>query len=239
MTRVLLEVVDFHVYIGPFYIVQGVSFNLEYGECLALIGRNGAGKTTLIKGILGLTGPTKGEVLFEEKNIISMKPYERANLGIGYVPDTRRIFPNLTVEENLILASLRDRDRTQDRLEHVYSLFPDLKKLKKLKAGALSGGQQQMLNIARALMQKNKLILVDEPTEGLSPVYVNKINEALKELIASGVSILLVEGRPTLLRNLASKYAIMSSGKIVDNGEIRNLFTHPELIKKYLGVELR
>ena len=235
----LLKVTDLHVYIGPFYIVQGVSFSLEKGECLVIIGRNGAGKTTLLKGIIGLTGPVYGSTVFDGVEINSLKTYERSRLGIGYVPDMKRIFPDLTVEENLILASLREGRVSKDRLEYVYSIFPDLKRLKNLKAGSLSGGQQQMLNIARALMQHNKIILVDEPTEGLSPLYVNKISETLHFLLSEGISLLLAEGRPTLLKKLADKYAIMNNGKIVSQGTIDELFTKSELIKKHLGVELR
>lgn len=237
MARPLLELRDLHVYIGPFYIVQGVSLTIDRGECLALIGRNGAGKTTLIKGILGITGPVRGSIVFDGVEITGLKPHERSRLGLGYIPDTKRIFPNLTVEENLILASLRDSGPHWDRLEFVYSLLPDLKRLRRLTAGALSGGQQQMLNIGRALMQpRNKLILVDEPTEGLSPVYVSRVRDALKQLLDEGISLLLVEGRPTLLKALAHRFAIMSSGRIVAKGPIHELEARPDLVRRYVGV---
>lgn len=237
MPKPILELRDLHVYIGPFYVVQGVSLTIERGECLALIGRNGAGKTTLIKGILGITGPVKGSILFDGVEISGLKPYERSRLGIGYIPDTKRIFPNITVEENLILASLRDGGPHWDRLELVYNLIPDLKRLRRLKAGALSGGQQQMLNIGRALMQpRNKLILVDEPTEGLSPLYVARVRDALKQLLDEGVSLLLVEGRPTLLKSLANRFAIMSSGRIVAEGPIEELDARPDIVRRYVGV---
>lgn len=239
MPTPILELRGVHVYIGPFYIVQGVTLSVDKGECLAIMGRNGAGKTTLLKGIMGIVGPVKGSILFDGVEIGGLKPHERSRLGIGYIPDTRRIFPTLTVEENLMLASLRDGGPDMEMIEVVYNLFPDLRRLKELKAGALSGGQQEMLNIGRALVQRrNKLVLVDEPVEGLSPMYVARVRDALKWLVDEGVSILLVEGRPTLLKSIAARFAIMSNGLIVAQGDISELESFSELVKRHVGVSV-
>lgn len=239
MKRLLLKVEDLRVNIGPLYIVQGVSLELDRGECFALIGRNGAGKTTLIKGMLGIVGPVSGSIMFDGTEILGMRPSERSRLGIGYIPDTRRIFSGLTVEENLILASLRDGSPDSDMLERVYTLLPDLKRLRRLRAGALSGGQQQLLNIGRVLVQRhNKLVLADEPTEGLSPIYVSKVEGIFKELLEDGTSIILVEGKPSLIKSLAHRFGIMSSGRIVVQGSIDMLLANPELLRRYVGVSL-
>lgn len=233
-----LKVDDLEVYIGPFYIVQGVSFEVPITECVVMLGRNGAGKTTTLKSIIGLIPPKNGSIKIFNKEVSGLPPYQIAKMGIGYVPDVRRIFPNLTVEENLRLAMIKAKEENEnDRLELVYNIFPDLKRHRKLKSKALSGGQQQMLNIARGIApSNNKLLLIDEPTEGLSPIFVQKIIKAFERLKQQRLSILLVESKLDLVKRIAEKYVIMSDGKVVDSGDVDDLLKNKEIIKRHLGV---
>lgn len=233
-----LEIENFHAYIGPFHIIQGITFNLPANESVALLGRNGVGKTTTLKSIMGMIPSMEGSIRFLGKEIVGLPSYQIARMGIGYIPDARRIFPNLTVEENLRLAMIKGEERNkEERLNMVYDTFPDLKRLRKLKGKALSGGQQQMLNIGRGIVSsKNRLLLIDEPTEGLSPVFVRKITEAFLRMKEQEISMLLVEGKLDLVEQIAERYMIMSHGKIVKRGKIQDLLENKELIKQYLGV---
>ncbi|MFX1369347.1 MAG: ABC transporter ATP-binding protein, partial [Promethearchaeota archaeon] len=190
----LLELRDVHVYIGSFYILQGISLEVPKGEVTLLLGRNGAGKTTTMKTILGLYPPKEGSIFFKGEELSKLPTHKIVSKGIGYVPDTRRIFGTLTVEQNLIVARRKGDNEgdEQERLDLIYDLFPDFKGFLKQKAVTLSGGQQQMLAVARALMNSNDLLLIDEPTEGLSPLLAKNLIDALDRL-KEFVTILLVE----------------------------------------------
>ncbi|MCE4613392.1 MAG: ABC transporter ATP-binding protein [Desulfurococcales archaeon] len=239
--RPLLELKDLHVHLGTLYIIQGVNFRVHEGENLAILGRNGAGKTTLLKSIMGILKPSKGSIKFRGRDITGARLHERARMGIGYVPDTRRIFGSLTVRENLLLGAAGiDKKIIPERLEFVLKIFPDLAKLMNHKARNLSGGQQQMLNIARIIVNPHRrLLLVDEPTEGLSPLYVKRISEAFEVLTREGVTIILVETKPLLVKRITKRYVILSHGKIVKEGDSGELFENPEIMRRYIGVEMR
>ncbi|MFW9996861.1 MAG: ABC transporter ATP-binding protein [Candidatus Odinarchaeota archaeon] len=234
----LLEVNDIHVYIGAFYILQGVSLVVPKGEVTVLLGRNGSGKTTAMKSILGLYPPRKGKISFKNEEISGKRTYEIINKGIGYVPDTRRIFGTLTVEQNLIVAMRKGAKTPQERFELVFNLFPDLKRFFKQKAKTLSGGQQQMLAVARALVNDNDLLLIDEPTEGLSPVLAKSLVSALEQL-KQYMTILLIEQNFRTVSALGDNFYIFDNGKIVHKGtNMDDLVDNKELVAKYLGVRI-
>lgn len=236
----LLEIQDAHVYIGSFYILQGISLVVPKGEVTLLLGRNGAGKTTTMKTILGLYPPKEGKVMFKGENISSLPTHEIVQKGIGYVPDTRRIFGSLTVEQNLIVSMRKDglEEGMEERLEFIFDLFPDMEGFFKQKAGTLSGGQQQMLAVARALMNDNDLLLIDEPTEGLSPLLAGNLIEALDRL-TEFATILLVEQNFMTVSELGDNYYVFDNGKIVQEGnDMTELIEDKDLIAQYLGVSI-
>ncbi|MEM1610929.1 MAG: ABC transporter ATP-binding protein [Sulfolobales archaeon] len=236
----MLRVRDLRVYIGSLYILQGIHIDLNKGEILFLIGRNGAGKTTLLKTIMGFIKPSSGTIELDGIDITGEPPYVRARLGIRYVPDTRRLFTSLSVEENLMTSLLGlglSKEKAMDRIEYVYSLFPDLKRLRKLRASQLSGGQQQMLNLGRAIASPNiKILLVDEPIEGLSPLYASKISDVLSKLSEEGISMIIVETRPMLMKRMSGRYAIINGGRIVSEGSTEDLHRDQILINTYLNL---
>lgn len=233
----LLKVEDIHTYIGPFYILQGVSFEADEGKATVLLGRNGAGKTTTLRSIMGMTPPKSGKILFKEKEIVKLPTYKIARLGIAYIPSKRRIFSQLTVEENVKIA-FRDREVSfEDRLNFVLNIFPDLKDALKGKARNLSGGQQKMLLIARAMVNRNELILVDEPTEGLSPLLVKKFAETFVKL-KKEVTIILVEQNFKLARQIGDVCYILDMGRIVHHGSMEEVAEDKELLKRHLGVTI-
>ena len=233
----ILEVENLHVFIGTFHVIQGISFNLPADENVALLGRNGAGKTTTLKSIIGMIPARKGSIRYMGRETVGLPSYQIARMGIGYIPDTRRIFSNLTVEENLALAMINEEKSKEERLEMVYELFPDLRRLKNQKGKTLSGGQQQMLNIGRGIVSsKNRLLLIDEPTEGLSPLFVKNVTDAFIRMKEQKISMLLVEGRLSLVKQVAERYVIMSQGKIVKTGKMDELLENRELVKEHLGV---
>jgi len=236
----VLEVNDIRVHIGPLYILQGVSIKLRKGETFFIIGRNGAGKSTLLKTLIGFIKPSSGSIVFEGKGITYEPPYVRAKLGIRYVPDNKRLFTSLSVEENLLaplLAEGLSKDKAMDRIEYVYNIFPDLKKLRKLKASQLSGGQQQMLNLARAIVSPNlKLLLADEPVEGLSPVFVSKILNAFSELANEGVTMIIVETMPVIMKELSGRCAILNAGRVVFESSTEELLRNEIVMKTYFGL---
>lgn len=197
-------------------VLHGISLRVDKNSIVGIIGRNGVGKTTLLKTILGIVKIKKGEIWFEEKLINSLKPYERAELGIGYVPQGRGIFPQLTVAENLLIMD----KNVQNRIEEVFTLFPKLKVLMKRKGGSLSGGEQQQLAIARALIKSPKLLILDEPTEGIQPSVVETIVSALYEIKKRGISVLIVEQNLDLLLEIGDYYYFLDSGHVVDEGVI-------------------
>lgn len=229
----LLEVRNIHTYIGQFHILEGVSLNVQEGEIVALLGRNGAGKTTTLKSILGLTPPRTGDVVFEGDVLRGQHSYDIAARGIGFVPEHRAIFSSLSVEENLRLAerSKGDLDRKEDL---IFGLFPDLKRLISLPGTNLSGGQQQMLAVARALVPDNRLLLIDEPSEGLAPVLIEQMMEAIQRL-SSESTVLLVEQNFIVASRLASRYVIVEEGVSVAAGAMSDLVNDDETIRKYLG----
>ncbi|MCC7446642.1 MAG: ABC transporter ATP-binding protein [Anaerolineae bacterium] len=229
----LLEVRDIHTYIGQFYILQGVSVSVPQGSITVLLGRNGAGKTTTLRSIMGQTPPREGDIVFDGKSLRGMRAYHIARLGIGYVPEHRAIFKDLTVQENLEIAERQPGD-LHKRRDFIFEIFPDLKRLYHLPGGKLSGGQQQMLAVARVLVPDNRLLLIDEPSEGLAPVIIEQLMHAIHKLSAQ-VTVLLVEQNFVVARQLADRYTIIEEGQSVHTGEMPALVDNQPLIQRYLG----
>ena len=231
--QTLLAVEEIHTFIGQYHILQGVSVNVPKGKITALLGRNGAGKTTTLKSILGLTPPNQGKVVFEGRQIQGMRSFDIASLGIGFVPEHRAIFRDLTVAENLKIAERAKGDlaRKQDL---IFDLFPDLQRLIHLPGTHLSGGQQQMLAIARALVADNRLLLIDEPSEGLAPVIIEKMMAAIRQLSAE-TTVLLVEQNFLVANQLAEFYVIVEEGRTVKSGKMADLIRDQASIQRYLG----
>jgi len=229
----VLEVNSIHTFIGQFHILEGVSVEVPEGSITALLGRNGAGKTTTLKSILGLTPPRQGTIAFNGEEIQGRAPHQIASKGIGYVPEHRAIFRALSVEENLKIAERKKGDLAQ-RADFIFGLFPDLKRLIKLPGSNLSGGQQQMLAIARALVPDNRLLLIDEPSEGLAPVLIEQVMEAVRQLSAH-TTVLLVEQNFIMASQLADRYTIIEAGRSVKSGLMADLVDDQETIRRYLG----
>jgi branched-chain amino acid transport system ATP-binding protein len=229
----LLEVRDIHTYIGQFHILQGVTVEVPKGSIVALLGRNGAGKTTTLKSVLGLTPPRRGKIVLDGREIQGQRSYDIASLGIGFVPEHRAIFRDLSVLENLRIAERKKGDLARKE-ELIFSLFPDLKRLIKLPGTNLSGGQQQMLAVARALVPDNKLLLIDEPSEGLAPVIIEQMMEAIRQL-STETTVLLVEQNFIVASQLAQSYVIIEEGQSVQSGKMADLVNDPETIHRYLG----
>jgi branched-chain amino acid transport system ATP-binding protein len=229
----LLEIQDIHTFIGQFHILEGVSVDVPRGSIVVLLGRNGAGKTTTLKSILGLTAPREGNIIFQGEELQGMMPHQIAQKGIGYVPEHRAIFRDLSVEENLKIAE-REKGDLEERADFIFNIFPDLKRLIKLPGGNLSGGQQQMLAIARALVPDNSLLLIDEPSEGLAPVLIEQVMEAVRQL-SERTTILLVEQNFTMASHLADRYVIIESGRSVKQGRMDDLIHDQETIHNFLG----
>jgi branched-chain amino acid transport system ATP-binding protein len=229
----LLEVRDIHTFIGQFHILQGVTVEVPKGSIVALLGRNGAGKTTTLKSILGLTPPRQGQVVFDGQEIQGRRSFDIAAMGIGFVPEHRAIFRDLSVAENLRIAERQKGDLTRKE-EFLFDLFPDLKRLIKLPGTNLSGGQQQMLAVARALVPDNKLLLIDEPSEGLAPVIIEQMMEAIRQLSAES-TVLLVEQNFIVASQLATSYVIIEEGQSVKSGRMADLVDDQETIHRYLG----
>ncbi len=236
----LLEIQNAHVYIGSFYILQGISLVVPKGEVTLLLGRNGSGKTTTMKSILGIYPPKQGKIIFKGEDISNLPTHKIVNKGMGYVPDTRRIFGTLTVEQNLIVSMRKgsSREAMHDRLNLIFDLFPDMEGFMKQRAGTLSGGQQQMLAVARALMNQNDLLLIDEPTEGLSPLLAKNLINSLNRL-KEFATILLVEQNFRAVSKLGDNYYIFDNGKIVHEGNnMAALVEDKALVAQYLGVSI-
>ncbi len=229
----LLEVRNIHTFIGQFHILENISFSVPRGSITVLLGRNGAGKTTTLKSILGLTPPRSGAIRFEGQEIQGWRSFDIAALGIGYVPEHRAIFSDLSVGENLKIAERKKGDLAKKE-GLIFELFPDLKRLIKLPGTNLSGGQQQMLAVARALVADNRLLLIDEPSEGLAPVLIEQMMEAIKQLSAE-TTVLLVEQNFVVASNLAEYYVIVEEGQSVKTGLIADLVSDKETIYHYLG----
>ncbi|HWQ47032.1 MAG TPA: ABC transporter ATP-binding protein [Longilinea sp.] len=230
----ILELRNIQTFIGQYHILQGVEFSIPKGRITALLGRNGAGKTTTLKTILGLTPPRTGEVIFEGKPIHEMRSYDIAALGIGFVPEQRSIFRDLSVEENLLIAE-RKRGDLKKKQDMIFDLFPDLKRLIHLPGTHLSGGQQQMLAIARALVADNRLLLIDEPSEGLAPVIIDQMILAIRKLSVES-TILLVEQNFIVASQLAEDYVIIEEGRSLKSGKIADLVNDKQTLQRFLGV---
>ncbi|UCF61328.1 MAG: ABC transporter ATP-binding protein [Anaerolineaceae bacterium] len=230
----ILEVNDIHTFIGQFHILEGVSFEVPVGSITVLLGRNGAGKSTTLKSILGITPPSTGNIRFNGEEIQGQRSHQIASMGIGYIPEHRAVFRDLSVEENLQIAERKKGDLAQ-RATFIFELFPDLERLIKLPGGHLSGGQQQMLAVARALVPDNKLLLIDEPSEGLAPVIIEQMMEAIRQLSAH-TTVLLVEQNFIMASQLADRYTIIEVGKSVQSGMMADLVEDQEAIRRYLGV---
>jgi branched-chain amino acid transport system ATP-binding protein len=229
----VLEVHDIHTFVGQFHILEGVTVEVPAQSITALLGRNGAGKTTTLRSIMGLAPPTRGAIHYHGRPIHGRRPYEIAQLGMGYVPDYRAIFRQLSVEENLKVAERRKGDLDRKR-DFIFDLFPDLQRLYQWPGGQLSGGQQQMLAIARALVPDNHLLLIDEPSEGLAPVLVEHLMAAIRKL-SDQLAVLLVEQNFIVARQLADRYILIEDGRSVHAGRMEDLLADQALITKYLG----
>jgi branched-chain amino acid transport system ATP-binding protein len=234
---VLLAVEDLHAHYGKSHILHGVSLGVDTGEIVCLLGRNGVGKSTTLKTIMGLVEPSRGTVIFKGAPLVGLPPYRVARLGLGYVPEERRIFPTITVRENLLMGmkpgAAGDGGWT---LERVYGFFPRLRERERQRAGTLSGGEQQMLTIGRTLMGNPDLLLVDEPTEGLAPMIVEQVERILGEIHRSGIPVLLVEQSMETALTLAQRAYVMSKGQIVFSGSVRELQDNEAVRKQYLEV---
>jgi len=231
----ILKVEGIHTFIGKHHILQGVSFNVHPGKVTVLLGRNGAGKTTTLRSIMGLLSPSQGTILFKNQAIHHMKSFDIARLGIGFVPEDRGLFNLLTVEENFRVAMFQEDKSTQQRVETILEIFPDLKRFWKAKAGILSGGQKQMLAIARPLVNKNELLLIDEPSKGLAPIVIDHLIEAVQKL-QEQTMIILVEQNFYMASSLGNDFYIFDDGRTVLNGQMEELIQNEELKKKYLGI---
>ena len=233
----MLRVENIHTYYGLSHILFGVSLDVGEGEVVCLLGRNGAGKTTTMRSIMGLTPPKEGRILFKGMEIQGLPPHRIAKMGIGFVPGERRIFPDLTVRENLEIAEKPGSDGSfRWDIEKVYELFPKLREIECRRAGCLSGGEQQMLAIGRALMGNPDLLLLDEPTEGLAPVVVKTLEEQIRKLKETGISILLAEQNIKTAMNLGDRVYIIEGGRIKYHGSMEDFKNRPEIRERYLTV---
>jgi branched-chain amino acid transport system ATP-binding protein len=230
----MLEVEEIHTFYGLSHILFGVSLSIESGKVVCLLGRNGAGKSTTLKSIIGLTPPKQGSIRFKEEEIAGKQPYVLVRMGIGYVPDERRIFADLTVADNLEIAERKVEGGERWDRERVYELFPALKNIASRKGGCLSGGEQKMLAIARALMCNPELLLLDEPTEGLAPALVKTLEDQIRALKETGLTVLLAEQNVKTTLRLSDHGYIIDDGKIRYQGSIEELKENEEVRKKYL-----
>jgi len=231
----ILEVQDIHTYYGDAYVLQGLSLKVEEGQILGLLGRNGVGKTTLVNSIVGFTPPRRGKILFKGVDITQSSSFETVRMGIGLVPQGRRVFPSLSVEENLRVAG-RSFNRHRWNLEQVFALFPRLKERRAQRARTLSGGEQQMLAIGRALMTNPDCLIMDEPSEGLAPIVIQGVWEAVGKLKEEGLSILLVEQNASLAIKLVDYVHVLSKGRVVYSADPQTLWANQEVKSGYLGI---
>jgi len=231
-----LELLDIHTYYGESYVLCGVSLKIAGGSVVALLGRNGMGKTTAIRSIIGFTPPRRGRVMYREKDITTLSPEKIAKLGIGLVPQGRYIFPSLSVAENLTMAARGAGKPGSWSLNEVYSLFPILRERSGCRGTLLSGGEQQMLAIGRALMTNPRLILMDEPSEGLAPLIVKEVGKIIYQLKPKGFSILLVEQNLPMALRVADYVYILSNGKVVYESTPDQLRSNDEIIARHIGV---
>ncbi len=233
----MLEVKDLQVYYGMIQAIKGISFEVNEGETVALIGANGAGKTTILHTVTGLLSPKKGSVVFEGKEITKVPAHKIVSLGMAHVPEGRRVFAQLSVYQNLKMGAYTRKDKAEidEMLEMVYKRFPRLKERQNQMAGTLSGGEQQMLAMGRALMSKPKIVLLDEPSMGLSPILVNEIFDIIQSLNKSGTTVLLVEQNAKKALSIADRAYVLETGRIVQSGDAQVLMNDESIKKAYLG----
>ncbi len=231
----MLEVKDLHAYYGKSHILQGVDFRVGEGEIVSLLGRNGVGRSTTIKAIMGEVDRT-GSVRFKGQETIRLKPHQVARCGLGYVPENRDIFPNLSVRENLVLGMKGTQPSGRWRMQDMYELFPRLQERADTPGGVLSGGEQQMLTICRTLMGDPDLVMIDEPTEGLAPKMVELVSQLLERIAARGVSILLVEQKLTIALKISKRLYVMGHGRIAFEGSAADLKANEAVRKEWLEV---
>ena len=233
----MLEVRDLQVYYGMIHAIKGISFDVNQGEVIALIGANGAGKTTTLHTITGLLAPKSGSVLFEGKDITKVPAHKIVSMGMAHVPEGRRVFAELSVYENLKMGAYtrKDKKEIEESLANVYKRFPRLEERKNQMAGTLSGGEQQMLAMGRALMSKPKIILMDEPSMGLSPIFVNDIFDIIRAVSESGTTVLLVEQNAKKALSISDRAYVLETGTITMSGKAKDLLEDEAVKKAYLG----
>jgi branched-chain amino acid transport system ATP-binding protein len=237
----ILELEQVHTFYGSIEALKGISIDVRQGEVVTLIGANGAGKSTTLRSINGLNHPRHGRIRFQGRDITHASPHDIVESGVSQSPEGRRLFPRMTVLENLLMGTFQRKDRNNrkavnDDLERVYSLFPRLSERKQQKAGTLSGGEQQMVAIGRALMAHPKLLLLDEPSMGLAPIFVERIFEIIQEINAQGTPILLVEQNALMALDVANRGYVLETGKIALADDAKKLKENPDVKKTYLGV---
>jgi branched-chain amino acid transport system ATP-binding protein len=234
----MLEVRDLQVHYGTVEAVNGVSFHLEAGEMISLIGANGAGKSTILRALTGLVQPSAGTITFDDISLLGLSPHQIIRMGIGHVPEGRRLFPKMTVLENLKMGAYLQRRKADvaATLERIYQHFPILKERGQQRAGSLSGGEQQMLATARALMNRPRLLMLDEPSIGLSPIMTAEVGKIVQQINAMGVSIILVEQNAMLALTIAQRSYVLETGHIVMQGKAQDLLQDEGVKKAYLGL---
>ena len=231
----LLKLEQVETHIGQYHILHGISFEVKKGEVTVLLGRNGAGKTTTLRTIMGLNPASKGSVTFKGEQIQALPTYTIAKKGIGYVPEDQGIFAGLTVEENMKVAIQKENEETSKRMDWILELFPDLRKFWKKPGGYLSGGQKQMLSIARAYVNENELLLIDEPSKGLAPIVVEKVMESILQM-KNQTTIVLVEQNFMMASTIGDRFYIIDDGRTVNHGTMKQLKEDEEMKRKYLGI---
>src|SRR5580700_1544862 len=231
----IMQVEDIHTYYGDAYVLHGVHLDVEQGQILGVLGRNGVGKTTLVNSIVGFNPPRRGKIIFKGIDISQVSSFETVRGGMGLVPQGRRVFPSLSVEENLLVAA-RGIERHGWDLERVYALFPRLRERRNQRARTLSGGEQQMLAIGRGLMTNPDCLIMDEPSEGLAPIIIQGVWEAVGKLKAEGLSILLVEQNAALAMKLVDYVHVMSKGRVVYSGKPAELWANDDIKSRFLGI---
>ena len=234
----MLEVRDLQVHYGTVEAVKGVSFHLDAGEMISLIGANGAGKSTILRALTGLVQPSAGAITFDNVSLVGLSPHQIIRMGIGHVPEGRRLFPKMTVLENLKMGAYLQRRKADvaATLERIYEHFPILKERGQQRAGSLSGGEQQMLATARALMNRPRLLMLDEPSIGLSPIMTAEVGKIVRQINAMGVSIILVEQNAMLALTIAQRSYVLETGHIVMQGKAQDLLQDEGVKKAYLGL---
>ena len=233
----ILEISDVHTYYGSIHALKGISLRVDEGEIVTLLGANGAGKSTTLRSINGLNRPRQGSIRFEGRDITSVAPHEIVKRGIAQSPEGRRLFPRMSVTENLEMGAFQRHDRSAIRedMDHVFELFPRLQERRNQRAGTMSGGEQQMCAIGRALMARPKLLLLDEPSLGLAPIFVERIFEIIKQINQEGTSILLVEQNALMALDSANRGYVLETGRIVLADDAASLKTNEQVRKTYLG----